>query len=57
MKRKLKETFPKAVFGTFGTFALFFISVGVYTPFSENSYAYNVGYCIGSIIDYLEPLF
>ncbi|HET6528132.1 MAG TPA: hypothetical protein VFG39_05220 [Balneolaceae bacterium] len=51
MKRKLKEILPKVIIGLFAAFILFLIGVGIYTPFSENSYAYNLGYSLGYIIE------
>ncbi|HEX6983128.1 MAG TPA: hypothetical protein VF181_10240 [Balneolaceae bacterium] len=50
MKRKLKEIFPKIVIGIFVAFTLFPIGVGIYTPFTESSYFYNLGYLTGQIL-------
>lgn len=50
MKRRLKEIFPKIVIGIFSSFILFLIGVGIYTPFTESGYFYNLGYVTGQII-------
>jgi hypothetical protein len=49
MKRRFKEIFPKIVIGMMSIFTSFLVGVGIYTPFSENSYFYNLAYAIGYI--------